>query len=121
MDSPDQHQQYPNRLSFVINGRCVAIRHGNPTVDLDPNFVNTTDLHVLDLSGPNLTVAPINAEQTYSGDWLLQSEVQDAVCETLPTPYDNDYRGGNFDTPDFLPTRFNPDKVSRLRITEDWV
>jgi hypothetical protein len=100
-----------NRMNFFIGGRCQPIRHGNPTVDIDPNFVNMTDLHVLDLSDTNATsVIPINVDQTYEGDWLLQTAVQDEACPTFPTPYDNDYRGGDPINPNDIPTRFNPDK-----------
>lgn len=96
-------------MNFVVNGRCSSIRGGNPTIDLDPNFVNQTNVHVLDLS--NQTVTPINAEQTYGGDLLLETGVQDEeVCAALPTPYDNDYRGGDPYNPDTLPSRFEPDK-----------
>ncbi|KAL7554934.1 hypothetical protein ACHAWF_018496 [Thalassiosira exigua] len=102
--------EFPNRMNFFINGRCSPIRGGNPTVDLDPNFVNHTDLHLLDLSGPNLTVDVINADQTYGGDWLLETPVQDEACATFPSPYDNDYRGADPENPDDIPTRFVPDK-----------
>ena len=67
-----------------------------------------TDLHILDLSGQ--TVTPINVQQTFSADLLLENEVTDEVCSTFPTPYDNDYQGGDPDNPDLTPTRFTPDK-----------
>ena len=43
----------------------MPIHHGDPTIDLDPNFLNHTELHVLNPTGPNLTVTPINVNQTY--------------------------------------------------------
>ena len=70
-----------------------------------------TDLHILDLSDTNATsVIPINVEQTYGGDWLLETAVQDEICATFPSPYDNDYRGGDPVNPNDIPTRFTPDK-----------
>jgi hypothetical protein len=84
-------------MNFWIGGRCQPIRHGNPTVNLDPRFLDHDDLHVLDLSDTSTTtVIPINVEQTLGGDWLLQTDVQErGVCATFPSPYDNDYRGGD--------------------------
>lgn len=67
-------------------------------------------MHILDLSDPNATsIEAINADQTYGGDLLLQAEVQDAICDTFPSPYDNDYRGANAENPDAVPNRFDPD------------
>ncbi|KAL7553976.1 hypothetical protein ACHAWF_017328 [Thalassiosira exigua] len=100
---------FPNRMSFVINGRCQPIRGGNPTVDLDPHYVAHSDLHVLDLSS-GATVTAINSGQTRGGDWLLQTPVADDVCDTFPSPYDNDYRGSDPSNPDAVPSRFEPDK-----------
>ena len=81
-------------MNFYINNRCQSIRHGNPDVNLDPNFINMTDLHLLDISDTSTsTVTPINVNQTFYGDWLLETPVQDDVCASFPTPYDNDYRG----------------------------
>ena len=98
-------------MNFFIGGRCQPIRHGNPSVDIDPNFINMTDLHVLDLSDTIATsVVSINVDQTYEGDWLLETAVQDEVCATFPSPYDNDYRGGDGTNLDIIPTRFSPDK-----------
>lgn len=104
-------KQFPDRMNFFIDRSCKAIRHGNPTVNLDPNFLNMTDLHLLDLSAMNDTaVSPINVNQTFGGDWLLKSAVQDDVCASFPTPYDNDYRGADPTNPKDIPTRFKPDK-----------
>ena len=98
-------------MNFVLGGVCKSIRHGNPTVNLDPNFINMTDLHLLDLSDGNVaTVTPINIEQTFGGDWLLKTPVQDEICATFPSPYDNDYRGADPKNPDEIPSRFEPDK-----------
>ena len=67
-------------------------------------------MHILDLSDPNVTsVEPINTDQTYGGDLLLKAAVQDQVCGTFPSPYDNDYRGANAENPDAVPNRFAPD------------
>ena len=81
----------------MIGGRCQPIRHGNPTVNLDSRFLDPADLHILDLSDTNAaTIIPINTEQTFGGDWLLETDVQEReVCATFPSPYDNDYRGGD--------------------------
>ena len=80
-------------------------------VDLDPRFVNMADLYIIDLSTKaNVSLTPINVEQTHGSDWLLQSEVRDEVCLTLPSPYDNDYRGADPLNPEDAPNRFNPDK-----------
>lgn len=49
-------------------------------------------------------------EQTYGGDWLLQTSVNDDVCASFPSPYDNDYRGSDPLNPDEVPSRFRPDK-----------
>ena len=79
-------------------------------VDLDPRYLNMTGLHLLDLSDPSVTsIATINAEQTFGSDLLLQSAVQDEVCDTFPSPYDNDYRGANDANPEAVPNRFDPD------------
>jgi hypothetical protein len=97
-------------LGFVVDDQCTRIRGGNPTVDLDPRYLNYTDLHILDLSDPNKTsIEVINADQTYGGDLLLLSPVEDAICDTFPSPYDNDYRGANTENPDAVPNRFDPD------------
>lgn len=77
-------------------------------VDLDPTFLSHADLNILDLSSSPVT--PINVEQTYGGDWLLQADVAAGVCEAFPSPYDNDYRGADPLNPDALPSRFAPDK-----------
>jgi hypothetical protein len=67
-------------------------------------------LHILDLSDPNVTsIEVINADQTHGGDLLLQTEINDDICDTFPTPYDNDYRGANAENPDAVPSRFDPD------------
>ena len=86
-------------------------RGGNPSVTIDPLFVNMTDLNLLDLTDDNsTTITPINVEQTYGGDLLLESAVNDTICETFPSPYDNDYRGAAPINPDDVPSRFAPDK-----------
>lgn len=77
-------------------------------VDLDPRFLSHDDLNILDLSSS--PVSPINVEQTYGGDWLLNADVDAEVCEAFPTPYDNDYRGSDPLNPDAMPSRFDPDK-----------
>ncbi len=88
-----------------------SLRFGNPTVDIDPIFLNMTDIHLLDLTDENsTTVTPINIEQTYGGDLLLETAVDDEICETLPNPYDNDYRGADKVNPEDIPSRFDPDK-----------
>ena len=109
--------EYPNRMNLVWNDRCVKIRHGNPTVDIDPNFVNATDLHVLDLSSDATAITPINVEQTLGGDLLLetsQMELQASTCASFPTPYDNDHRGGDANNPkdEYAPSRFDPTSPS---------
>jgi hypothetical protein len=79
-------------------------------VDLDPRYLNTTNLHILDLSDPSITnIEAINVGQTHGGDLLLTSAVEDEVCDTFPSPYDNDYRGANDENPDAVPNRFDPD------------
>jgi hypothetical protein len=75
-------------------------------VNLDPRYLDMASLHILDLSNTNSSVATINTDQTYGGDLLLLSDVQDEVCSTFPSPYDNDYRGTNTS----LPNRFDPDE-----------
>lgn len=94
-------------MNFFIGGRCQPIRWGNPPVDIDPNFLNMTDLLVLDLSNTTnaTSIVPINTEQTHGGDWLLETAVQDEACATFPTPYDNDYRGADRENPNDIPTR----------------
>lgn len=79
-------------------------------VNLDPRYLNMTDLHILDLSDPTVaTIEAINVDQTHGSDLLLQTAVQDDICDTFPSPYDNDYRGANEENPDATPNRFNPD------------
>lgn len=98
--------EYPNRMNFKIGNRCLKIRGGNPTVDLDPRFINHADLNVLDLSGLSASnIIPINVEQTLGADWLLKTDVNDDVCSTLPSPYDNDYRGSDPENTFALPNR----------------
>ena len=112
-------KQFQNRMSFFIDGACRLIRHGNPTVYLDPNFVNMTSLHILDLSNQNGTnLTPINTEQTYGADWLLKTPVQDEVCATFPSPYDNDYRGADPTNKDYIPSRFEPDKPVFAKLSD---
>ena len=78
---------------------------------MDPRYVNFTELFILNLSDSNATsIEAINVGQTYGGDLLLKSDVQDEVCDTFPSPYDNDYRGANAANPDVVPNRFDPDE-----------
>ena len=106
-------------MNFLVGGVCTSIRHGNPTVNLDPNFIDMTDLHLLDLSDGNVaTVTPINTEQTLGGDWLLETPVQDEICATFPSPYDNDYRGADPKNPDEIPSRFEPDKPVFVKLPD---
>ena len=80
-------------------------------MNLDPRFVDYSDLHILNLTDKERTpVTVINAEQTRGSDWLLLSAVNDSACDTFPSPYDNDYRGADDDYPDGIPSRFEPDK-----------
>lgn len=79
-----------------------------------------TDLHLLDLSNTlDKTVTPINSNQTLGSDWLLTTPVEDEVCATFPSPYDNDYRGGDPNNPDETPSRFNPDKPVFAKLPDD--
>lgn len=57
-----------------------------------------------------MTIVPINVNQTFGGDWLLETAVEDDACASFPSPYDNDYRGADPSNPDDIPTRFTPDK-----------
>lgn len=75
---------------------------------MDPRYLNMTDLHLLDLSD-STSIKAINVDQTYGGDLLLQTAVEDEVCDTFPSPYDNDYRGATDENPDAVPNRFDPD------------
>jgi hypothetical protein len=71
-------------LNFFIDGACRLIRHGNPTVNLDPNFIHITSLHMLDLSNQDsTTLTPINTKQMYGADWLLKTPVQDEGMSDL--------------------------------------
>ena len=64
-------------------------------------------MHLLNLTD----VTVINDEQTYGGDWLSLSGVNDTeLCDSFPTPYDNDYRGGDMINPNDVASRFAPDK-----------
>lgn len=70
-----------------------------------------TELHLLDLTDENsTTITPINVPQTYGGDLLLETAVNDEICGTFPNPYDNDYRGADPMNPEDVPSRFNPDQ-----------
>jgi hypothetical protein len=90
------------------------------TVNLDVRFVNMTGLNILDLSNLNTTVlSPINTAQTYGGDWLLKTPVQDEVCAAFPNPYDNDYRGADPFNPHDIPSRFVPDKPVFAKLPDD--
>jgi hypothetical protein len=90
------------------------------TVNLDVRFLNMTGLNILDLSNLNTTVlSPINAVQTYGGDWLLKTPVQDEVCVAFPNPYDNDYRGADPFNPHDIPSRFVPDKPVFAKLPDD--
>ena len=77
---------------------CVDLQGGNPTVNIDPNFVNETTLHQLDLTSYNITALSTDGGaspgSTGGGVWQLFEDVSDsaAACETLPSPLDNDYR-----------------------------
>lgn len=68
-----------------------------------------TSLHVLEMP-TNVSIIEINNEQTLGGDLLLQSDIEEDMCSTLPSPYDNDYRGSDPYNPDEMPSRFKPDK-----------
>ena len=96
-------------LSSHLFSLTLALWIPQSQVDLDPTFLDHGELNILDLSGS--PVVPINVEQTYGGDWLLQAPVDATdVCNALPTPYDNDYRGADPLNPDAVPSRFAPDK-----------
>ena len=58
----------------------------------------------------NTSITEINTELTLGGDLLLQSDIEDDVCSTFPSPYDNDYRGADPFNLGEKPSRFNPDK-----------
>ena len=106
-------------VAYFIFRALFSLRFGNPTVDIDPIFLNMTDIHLLDLTDENsTTVTPINVEQTYGGDLLLESPVDDEICETLPNPYDNDYRGADKVNPEDVPSRFNPDKPVFAKLSD---
>ena len=68
-----------------------------------------TDLHILEMPA-NASIIEINTQYTLGGDLLLQSDVEDEVCSTLPSPYDNDYRGSDPYNPKEAPSRFKLDK-----------
>ena len=112
-----------NRLNFVINRRCQPIRRGNPKVDINL-FYNKGSLHILNLSRPELNVTEINSNQTFGGDWLLETTVannisRDPEWASLPTPYDNNYRGGDpKNNPDLRALRFDPDKPVFVLLTD---
>ena len=76
-------------MSFMVGGRCLLIQGDNPTLDLDPCFVEHATLHVLDLSTSDAAVTPINEDQTRGVNWLLETSVEDEACTTFLSPYDN--------------------------------
>ena len=70
---------------------CVFLR---TQVDLDHRFIDHGGINLLDLSDQDKTpTMVINEEQTNGADWLLLNDTDSAVCNSFPTPYDNDYRG----------------------------
>lgn len=89
-------------FSCIVMLSCVELK-----VNLDPRFVNHTELHVLNLTDSDRTpVSVINAQQTQGADWLLLSAVNDSACQSFPSPYDNDYRGADDNNPDDIPSRY---------------
>ena len=93
----------------LIGSALMPLPHAQ--VDLDPRYVNHEQLHLLDLTDQEKTpITVINADQTYSADWLSLSDVNDTACDGFPTPYDNDYRGADQSNPNDVPSRFDPDK-----------
>ena len=76
-----------------------------------------TDLHVLEMT-TNTSIIEINTELTLGGDLLLQSGIEDDVCSTFPSPYDNDYRGADPYNTEAMPSRFNPDKPVFARLPD---
>ena len=77
------------RLTLMLS--CVFLR---TQVDLDHRFIDHGGINLLDLSDQDKTpTMVINEEQTNGADWLLLNDTDSAVCNSFPTPYDNDYRG----------------------------
>ncbi|KAL7463535.1 hypothetical protein ACHAXS_003891, partial [Conticribra weissflogii] len=109
--------EFPSRMNFIYQQKCVPIMGGNPTVDVDPRYVNLADLHVLNIPA-NASIVEINSEQTLGGDLLLLSDIENEVCSTFPNPYDNDYRGADRYNPDAMPSRFQPDKPVFARLPD---
>ena len=96
-------RDYADRIGVYFpagstSNQCVDLQGGNPTVNIDPNFVNETTLHQLDLTSYNITALSADggasSGSTGGGVWQLFDDVSDlaAACETLPSPLDNDYR-----------------------------
>ena len=96
-------RDYADRIGVYFpagstSNQCVDLQGGNPTVNIDPNFVNETTLHQLDLTSYNITALSTDGGaspgSTGGGVWQLFEDVSDpaAACETLPSPLDNDYR-----------------------------
>ena len=92
--------------------------YSSAQVNLDPRFVQHTELNILDFTDNGTTpVLAIDAERL-GNDWLSLSEVDNPACEALPTPYDNDYRGADEVNPDDTASRFEPDKPIFARLPD---
>ncbi len=48
----------------------------------------------------------------------MKTPVQNEVCATFPSPYDNDYRGAHPTNSDGIPLRFQPNKPVFAKLTD---
>lgn len=94
-------RDYADRIGVfwpIGSNQCVNLVGGNPTINIDPNYVDVSTIHQLDLTSYN--VIPLSNDNgaspgsTGGGVLQLLEDINDpaASCDTLPSPLDNDYR-----------------------------
>jgi hypothetical protein len=67
----------------MVENRCRPVVGGNPTVHLDSKFVDSSNLHELDLASNSLT-----ALDTTSSNLLLNTQVVSPTCNEIADPED---------------------------------
>lgn len=85
----------PPTFKVMVNGECRPVLGGNPTVNLDPLFVDAADFHLLDLTSS--TLQPLDVEYSKGSSLLLDQGITDATCDQIENPADSLHIAINWD------------------------
>lgn len=91
----------PPTLKVIVDEVCRPVLGGNPTVNLDPVFLNSVDYH--ELSIPTNTMTVIDQEYTKGSNLLLNTEITSdntVTCDSIANPADSLHKSfrGDCDT-----------------------